>query len=171
MRKIAQKLFLFILFTTLLSACKTVTPNYNYKELAQASIRLGVDIEKKDNHKLYIESAHWIGVPHRIGGTTKKGVDCSGLTMRLYKKVYHKSLERNSNEQLTKNCHRIAKSKLCEGDLVFFHNGKKKKQASHVGIYLKDNLFIHTSTSRGVMVSSLNESYYKKHWLAAGRKK
>ncbi|MGL5273557.1 MAG: NlpC/P60 family protein, partial [Phocaeicola sp.] len=49
--------------------------------------------------------------------------------------------------------------------------GRNKKQATHVGVYLKNSLFIHTSTSRGVMLSNLNEPYYKKHWLSGGRKK
>ena len=46
---------------------------------------------------------------------------------------------------------------------------KKKKEATHVGIYLKDNRFIHASTSRGVIISNLDEEYWKKHWLSGGR--
>ena len=67
------------------------------------------------------------------------------------------------------DCHKVSKRNLREGDLVFFHNGRKKRIASHVGIYLKDNKFIHASTSRGVIISSLNEDYYRKHWLSGGR--
>lgn len=171
MKKSAYKLLFITLVTTLFTACKTAAPHYNYKELAQASIRLGLDIEMNDNHKLYVESAQWMGVPHQMGGNSKRGIDCSGLTTQLYKKVYHKRLERNSNDQLRKNCHRITKKNLREGDLVFFHNGRDKRRATHVGVYLKNNLFVHTSTSRGVMISSLNEAYYQKHWLAGGRKK
>ncbi|MGL4519671.1 MAG: C40 family peptidase [Phocaeicola sp.] len=171
MKKASYNLLLICLLTILFTGCKTTAPQYNYQELAKASIRLGMDIELKDNHKLYVESAHWMGVPHQMGGNSKRGIDCSGLTSHLYKKVYHKRLERNSNDQLKKNCHRVSKNNLREGDLVFFHNGRNKRQATHVGVYLKNNLFIHTSTSRGVMLSSLNENYYQKHWLAGGRKK
>ena len=105
------------------------------------------------------ESAAWLGVPYRGGGNSKRGVDCSGLTSHLYKKVYHKKLKRNSDDQRTQDCHKVSKRNLREGDLVFFHNGRKKRIASHVGIYLKDNKFIHASTSRGVIISSLNEDY------------
>lgn len=56
----------------LLSSCRISTPHYNYKELAQASIRLGMDIEMKDNHRLYVESSKWMGVPYRNGGTSKR---------------------------------------------------------------------------------------------------
>jgi len=64
----------------------------------------------------------------------------------------------------------MARSRLQEGDLVFFNtNGNKRKTPSHVGIYLKDGRFIHTSTSKGVMVNNLNEPYYKRTWLTGGR--
>lgn len=152
-----------------MASCGTATPRYNYNELARASIRLGIDIDMKDNHRLYVESSKWVGVPYRRGGTGKRGTDCSGLTSTLYKKVYHKKLERSSEDQRKKDCRKVNKRNLREGDLVFFHNGKKKRTASHVGIYLKDGKFIHASTSRGVIVSSLHETYYRTHWLSGGR--
>ena len=58
---------------------------------------------------------------------------------------------------------------LKEGDLVFFHNGKKKRKASHVGIYLKEGKFIHASSSQGVIVSALDEPYYRRCWMQGGR--
>ena len=162
-------ILLLSLLPLLLGSCRTVAPAYDYQELARASLRLGIDIDMKDNHALYVESGHWIGVPYRGGGTTKRGVDCSGLTSAIYKKVYRKSLERNSDDQRKKDCRKVKKSKLKEGDLVFFHNGRKKKRATHVGIYLKDRKFIHASTSQGVIISTLDEEYWKKHWLSGGR--
>ena len=155
--------------TIFLGGCRTITPQYDYQELARASVRLGMDIDRKDNHALYVESSNWLGVPYRNGGTSRHGVDCSGLTSAIYKKVYRKNLERNANDQRKKDCRKVKKGKLKEGDLVFFHNGKKKKTATHVGIYLKDDKFIHASTRRGVTISTLNEAYWKKHWLSGGR--
>lgn len=154
-----------------LSSCGTRRMSYDFRDLAVAAIRLDMDIEMKDNHKLYLEAADWIGTPYRYGGTTKKGVDCSGLTSAIYRKVYGKKLSRSSEEQRDRDCRRVLKRNLKEGDLVFFHNGKKKRKASHVGIYLKDGKFVHASTSVGVVVSSLNERYYDKHWLQGGRVK
>ena len=78
---------------------------------------------------------------------------------------------RSAEDQRNDNCRRILKRNLREGELVFFHNGNKKRKASHVGIYLKDGKFIHDSSSVGVVVSSLNERYYEKHWLQGGRVK
>ena len=163
-----QWLILFAL-PFLLGSCRTAATRYDYQELAKASVRLGIDIEMKDNHALYVESASWLGVPYRGGGTTRQGVDCSGLTSAIYSKVYQKELERNSDDQRKKDCKKVKKGKLREGDLVFFHNGRKKKRATHVGIYLKDRKFIHASTSQGVIVSTLDEDYWKKHWLSGGR--
>ena len=160
---------LFLLLPLLLGSCRTITPQYDYQELAKASVRLGIDIDMKDNHALYVEASQWMGVPYRGGGTTKQGVDCSGLTSSIYKKVYRKNLERNSDDQRRKDCKKVKKGKLREGDLVFFHNGRKKKRATHVGIYLKDRKFIHSSTRQGVIVSTLDEEYWKKHWLTGGR--
>nr|WP_239469619.1 C40 family peptidase [Bacteroides caecigallinarum] len=145
--------------------------NYDFRELAAAAITLDMDIEMNDNHRLYIEAADWIGTPYRYGGRTKKGVDCSGLTSAIYRKVYRKKLSRSSEEQRDRDCRKVAKRNLKEGDLVFFHNGKKKRTASHVGIYLKDGRFVHASSSVGVVVSSLNEKYYDNHWLQGGRVK
>ena len=153
----------------LLGSCRTIAPQYDYQELARASVRLGMDIDMNDNHALYVESAQWLGVPYRNGGTTEQGIDCSGLTSAIYKKVYRKSLERNSDDQRKKDCRKVKKSKLREGDLVFFHNGRKKKTATHVGIYLKDRKFIHASSRQGVIISTIDEDYWEKHWLSGGR--
>ena len=153
----------------LLGSCRTIAPQYDYQELARASVRLGMDIDMNDNHALYMESAQWLGVPYRNGGTTEQGIDCSGLTSAIYKKVYRKSLERNSDDQRKKDCRKVKKGKLREGDLVFFHNGRKKKTATHVGIYLKDRKFIHASSRQGVIISTIDEDYWEKHWLSGGR--
>ena len=166
-----KRLFLLTSLLVLLTSCGTRAPHYDYRELAQAALRLDMDIELKDNHRLYIESAQWIGVPYRTGGTSKRGVDCSGLTSNIYRAVYHKYLERSSDRQRTENCRKVRKGKLEEGDLVFFHNGRDKRRATHVGIYLKDGHFIHASTSQGVIVSQLDEPYYKRCWMQGGRVK
>ena len=154
----------------LLSSCRTTrTPHYNFRELARAALRLEMDIDEKDNHALYVESSKWLGVPYRYGGNSKKGTDCSGLTCSIYKKVYHKKLQRSSEDQRTEDCRKVTKRNLREGDLVFFHNGRKKRKASHVGIYLKEGKFIHASSSQGVIISELDEPYYRKCWMQGGR--
>ncbi|WP_302460406.1 C40 family peptidase [Bacteroides clarus] len=153
-----------------LSSCHTSAPRLDYKALAQASVRLGMDIELTDNHKLYVNAAEWIGTPYRVGGDSRHGTDCSGLVSQLYKKTYRMRLSRSTDGQL-KESNKIARRNLREGDLVFFTSRSSRKKVAHVGIYLKDGKFIHASTSQGVIVSSLKEKYYTQHWLCGGRVK
>ena len=82
----------------ILSSCRTSAPRLDYQALARASILLGVDINMEDNHKLYLESAEWIGVPYRGGGDSKRGTDCSGLTYQIYRKVYRTQVQRNTED-------------------------------------------------------------------------
>ena len=103
-----------------------------------------------------------------MGATLKKGCDCSGFVSQVYKAVYGKSLERNSAAIRDKNCSKIRRSQLRTGDLVFFKTGSSRK-INHVGIYLKDNKFIHASSSKGVIVSSLEEKYYIRTYVCSGR--
>lgn len=162
--------FMFILAGVIvsLSSCRTSAPRLDYQALARASILLGVDINLEDNHKLYLESAKWIGVPYRSGGDSKRGTDCSGFVSQVYRKVYRKHVPR-STEELKKESSKIAKRNLREGDLVFFTSSRSRKKVAHVGIYLKNGKFVHASTSKGVIVSRLSERYYTQHWISGGR--
>jgi len=134
--------------------------------------KLGVSASNKDNFKLYKECASWIGTPYKYGGTSKSGTDCSGMTYSIYKAVYGKTLTRQSGDILANNCSKINKNQLREGDLVFFRtDGKRSSTPNHVGIYLKENKFIHSSSSKGVVVSDLTQDYYVKNWISGGRVK
>lgn len=134
--------------------------------------KLEVTASSTDNARLYSECASWLGAKYQYGGTTKSGVDCSGFVYMVYKAVFGKTLTRQSAGMLTDNCTRITKSQLREGDLVFFRtDGKKSSTPNHVGIYLKENKFIHASTSKGVVVSDLLQSYYVTNWITGGRVK
>lgn len=138
------------------------------KELARL---YGVRITDHDNIYLYNEGARWLGVPHRLGGNSKRGVDCSGFVAIVYRAVYGKRLERSAADMLRRDCKKVSRANLREGDLVFFKTtkGGKRGRPTHVGIYLKNGRFIHTSTSSGVVVSSLSEPYYIRTWLTGGR--
>ena len=125
------------------------------------------DIDEDDDRKLMLECASWLGVKYRYGGNNKNGVDCSGLTCNIYRNVYSHSLHRSSFDQYSKDVKKIKRKKLKSGDLVFFATGSSDR-VSHVGIYLKDNLFIHASSSRGVVVSDLDQKYYKERWVSGG---
>lgn len=129
---------------------------------------LGLTYSPGDNQQLYEAINSWLGVPYKYGGTDRNGIDCSAFVGTIYKQVYGVKLNRTANDML-KNVTPINKSQLQEGDIVFFKNSKGK--VSHVGIYLKDGLFAHASTSNGVSVSRLDNAYWEKHFYKGGRVK
>ena len=129
---------------------------------------LGLCYSPGDNRQLYEAINSWLGVPYKYGGTDRNGIDCSAFVGVIYKQVYGISLNRTAND-MTRNVTFIAKSQLREGDLVFFNNSKGK--VSHVGIYLKEGLFAHSSTSNGVSVSRLDNTYWQKHFYKGGQVK
>ena len=134
------------------------------------SRKLGIQITKKDNIKLYRQAAAWLGVRYRLGGTSKSGVDCSGFAGAIYKDVYGTKLHRSVDDIYNGDCKRIRRGRLREGDLVFFRtDDKRKKRPNHVGVYLKDGKFVHASTSKGVEINSLDNVYYKKAFVKGGR--
>lgn len=140
-------------------------------EAARLSSQLGFKITPKDDLRFYAEASRWLRVPYRYGGKSRAGVDCSGFVGQVYQNVYNISLQRTVEGISAQNCRKIAKSDLKPGDLVFFNTSKRRKGINHVGLFLKDHHFIHASTSKGVIVSSLREDYYRKHWKKGGRVK
>ncbi len=129
---------------------------------------LGLDYSPNDNQQLYQAINSWLGVPYKYGGTDRSGIDCSAFVGTIYKQVYGVTLHRSANDML-RDVTLITKSQLREGDILFFTNSKGK--VSHVGIYLKEQLFAHASTSNGVSVSSLENVYWTKHFYKGGRVK
>lgn len=106
-----------------------------------------------------------LGVRYVSGGTSTSGFDCSGFTMYIFKQFGIK-LPHQSGSQYQMGT-KVAKADLEAGDLVFFNtNGKG---VSHVGVYVGDNKFAHASSSKGIKVSSLGESYYSKRYVGAKR--
>lgn len=161
-----------LLFLTACASKHRVALPSDFKGPRELSRLYGVRLTPDDNIFLYNEGAKWLGTPHRMGGSTRRGVDCSGFVAIVYREIYGKQLARSSADMLKYNCRKVSRSQLKEGDLVFFRTGSgKRKVPNHVGIYLKNGRFIHTSTSGGVRVSSLSEPYYVRTWISGGRVK
>lgn len=153
---------------------KSTDSNYTKTESSSKSLKkqyatkLGVSESDIKNETLYKFINEWHGVPYKYAGKDKSGIDCSGLTSMLYLKVYKKTISSNT-KALVGEVKKISESDLKEGDLVFFNtNGKS---ISHVGVYLQNNKFVHASTKKGVMISDMNEPYFKKTYVSSGRVK
>jgi len=127
---------------------------------------LNVPASQIKNIQLYSFIDRWTGTPYKYGGISKGGVDCSGFCNILYKEVYKKQLPRTTKE-IAKQLNKVNKNKLTEGNLVFFNIQGKKN--SHVGVYLMNNKFVHASSSKGVIISSLENPYYKKAYNKGGK--
>ena len=130
--------------------------------------KLGLSNSDIKKSKLYSFINDWYAVPYKFGGCQKSGVDCSCFTLNLYENVYGKKIPRTSTD-LFNACEKIKLEKAKEGDFIFFKI--KSSSVSHVGIYLENNQFVHASTSKGVVVNSLSEDYYKKYFFSAGKLK
>ncbi|MBR1774519.1 MAG: C40 family peptidase [Bacteroidales bacterium] len=122
------------------------------------------DYLKKRDTKLSLYCMDWVGTPHVLGGNTKQGVDCSGFVYNVYKDVFDITLPRRSADMENEVKILSNKTKMREGDLVFFG----KNGVNHVGIFLNGDNFVHTSTSKGVIVSSLEEKYWKENFRSCG---
>jgi lipoprotein Spr len=130
------------------------------------SNELGYNIDSISNESLFETVNQWMGTPYHYSGESKNGIDCSGLVCELYRSVYQKVLTGSAKDMYSK-VDPLKKGELKEGDLVFFKI--KKSRISHVGIYLGGNKFAHASTSRGVIISDLDDPYYKKYYYKGGR--
>ncbi len=128
---------------------------------------MGVANRDIDNYSLFKFIDAWYGVDYRMGGTDKDGIDCSGFVQKLYMEVFGLDLVRTSYEQFS-NCEHLRKAdEAHEGDLVFFKT--RGRRISHVGVYLMNDYFVHASTTQGIMISSLKEEYWHRHFAGVGR--
>lgn len=131
------------------------------------AMMLDVEVESLTQSQLYRFIEDWWGTRYRYGGSSRDGIDCSGFTCRMMQDVFGISLPRTAREQF-QVCDMVANSDLREGDLVFFNT---RGGISHVGVYLGNQGFVHSSTNGGVTISSLQDEYYSKRFLGGGRVK
>lgn len=113
----------------------------------------------------------YTGTPYKWGGTTKSGMDCSGLLLQSFKSI-NVPIPRTSKEQ-SKLGKKLSKGEVKPGDLLFFATSKKKRKITHVGLVTstrgKEVKFIHASSSVGVVESNLSSKYYSKRFRFARR--
>src|SRR5690606_28923205 len=129
---------------------------------------MGVAINATTSTKLYQFVYDWLGTPYRLGGSSKKDIDCSKFSLALYENVFNTTIGYNRRNQFANVTH-IVKNEQQPGDLVFFKI--RSRQITHVGVYLGDDKFAHASSSKGVMESNLNEAYWKRYYYKGGRPK
>ncbi|UFS62252.1 NlpC/P60 family protein [Sulfurimonas sp. HSL-3221] len=115
--------------------------------------------------KLYPFQTKWHHVPYRYGGTGPRGIDCSAFVQQAYRELFGIRLPRTTRQQASCGS-AVPKQQLQAGDLVFFRTSGRDR---HVGIYLEAGKFMHVSTKYGVMISSMDKPYWKRHYWTTRR--
>lgn len=162
MRSYALVLLLFLSFASCKSAKqpKIVTKKETSKNHDNTIVKAVID-----------NALAYDGVRYKYGGTDRKGMDCSGLVYVSFKKE-NILLPRISRDMAKKGLS-ISVNRVEEGDLLFFKTRRKKSGINHVGLVTKvrkgEIEFIHATTSKGVIRSSLSESYWNAAFVEAKR--
>jgi murein DD-endopeptidase / murein LD-carboxypeptidase len=115
---------------------------------------------------LFTDVRQYLGIRYRFGGDSPSGFDCSGFVRFMFSKELNVDLPHSSSEMSTMGT-KVDRSELRPGDLVFFTNGKNR--ISHVGIFIGNDTFVHSSLSKGITRDTLNESYYSKRFATGVR--
>ncbi len=158
-----MRLALFFLLTVLLPGCSQTPTRTPAVTATPQAVPLGNQQQLRD--RLYQQYREWRGTPYRDGGLSKQGVDCSGFVQITFARQLGYQLPRSTSQQVLLG-RAVSVKQLQVGDLVFFKTGHKVR---HVGIYLGDGNFLHASTSRGVIISSLNNAYWRGNYWQARR--
>lgn len=137
---------------------KTQTPPTPLRETPKV-----VKNDRSVKEKLYSQHREWKGTRYVLGGMSKRGIDCSGLVVNIYRDHLGVKLPRTTKYQSLVG-KAVKRSQLRAGDLVFFKTGANTR---HVGIYIEDNKFLHASTKHGVKISRLTDYYWRdRYWQA-----
>lgn len=118
--------------------------------------------------KMLMEIIKYLNTPYKYGGTTKRGMDCSAFTQKVFRNALSVDLNRTAREQFKEGETISSIDDLRFGDLVFF-NTRRRVRPGHVGIYIGDRLFAHSSSKEGVTVSTLDHNYYSRRFMGGRR--
>ncbi len=104
---------------------------------------------------------NWKGTKYSFGGDSSRGIDCSALTRRVYREVFSFELPRVTKDQIKVGRH-VSRHNLKPGDILYFRPDGKY---NHTAVYLGNSLFINASSSKGVILSSMEHSYWSKYFV------
>ena len=139
------------------------------KYFLEAGFEKKTDVKDVDADEIIETAKKYLGVPHCMGGKSMKCIDCSGLLVAVFAS-YGIRLPHNSEEQARYGKVIAGKTELREGDLVFFIKSYRTQNfITHSGIYIGNNKFIHTSSSNGVTITSLDDEYWKQRFIFGTR--
>jgi len=136
--------------------------------VSENSLKTGSSTQLSNREKILYEIVKYINTPYQYGGANKKGIDCSAFTQNVYSNSINYTLPRTASEQFETGKAINSENNLVFGDLVFFDT-TQSSYPGHVGIYLGDDLFAHSSSSKGVTISAMNNNYYQTRYIGGRR--
>ena len=153
----------------LLTACSTVERSKSAGATASPYVSaypVRVNLSRTEiAYRLKDEFDDWRGIRHRMGGNGSRGFDCSGFSLHLFAATLGVNLPRTTAEQATLGWP-VDRSHLRPGDLVFF---QPPSYPRHVGVYVGNGEFVHASSSKGVTLSRLDSTYWRRHYWMSRR--
>lgn len=166
-----KKLLPVVLLMLFLTSCGSSKRTTSYKKTGTSKTENNTVDANSQAAKIIKYATSFEGTRYKFGGTTKKGMDCSGLIYTSFAKE-GVPLPRISRDMATQG-ERVSLLKVREGDLVFFQTDKSRNRINHVGlvVYNKSGVlkFIHATTSRGVIISDISEPYWNSSFVQARR--
>lgn len=168
-----KKISLLVICALFLGACSsnTLSPTTKTSITVPKNYRVTYPVPLSDSTMVIVSLAQqqqaWKNTKYVLGGTTKKGIDCSAFTQIMYRDIFGINIPRVTVDQANVG-KKVKKSNLKAGDLVFFKTGLGPN-GQHVGIYMKDGLFLHASSRGGVKYSSLDRAYWSRTFYQARR--
>ena len=161
-----HKIVAIYVCVALLAGCASA-PDKAHKDTSARVSDARIDLSNEDKIRQILNQQYndWRNVKHRMGGMSRKGIDCSGLVYQTYRTKLGVELPRSTEDQ-SKVGLAVKQDQLRAGDLVFFKTGVFKR---HVGMYIDEGAFLHVSASKGVMVSNLDNPYWRSAYWKARR--
>ncbi len=164
--KVSIKFIIFIFLLFYMSGCVNTVP-YAPQQISIPKLENRINLRDSAvvKKKLMGQYLEWKGTKYKIGGLSKKGIDCSGFLYITFRSKFGLNLPRSTQYQ-AKVGRRISQKNLRIGDLVFFKTGWFSR---HVGVYVGNSKFLHVSSKKGVTISSLNNRYWAPRYRFSKR--
>lgn len=151
--------FLFAIFSLSLTACSS-NRSASTGLISSKIVKSSLNDQIMAIANLSEHQRDWQGTRYRLGGNDRHGIDCSGFMQLTFRELFGIYIPRTTTEQASYGTE-IAKSEVRTGDLVFFNTGRGPN-SKHVGVYVKNGLFLHASTKGGVIYSDMNSPYWTR---------
>lgn len=164
------RILLQVTLCLLVGGCSAIAPAPCYTSVPQR--RVVAELVRRRNageRRLLRVVERYLGIPYRWGGTSREGMDCSAFVRAVFRETYGIELPRTSRQMYSVGRAVQQLSELQAGDLVFFRDASLSRSISHVGIYIGEGRFAHSSAADGSAIGQLSARYFEQRYAGARR--